>query len=420
MIKTMELIPGVVLRCFQHNRFKQSCFSWQLVRPMRHEEAAMNSLIPAVLLRGTEKSPDLRSITLRLDDLYGASVGTVVRRIGDYQTTGLYCGFMEDAYALPGDRLLEKMIDFVGELLFSPLRENGGFCADFVHSEKRNLLSAIEAKFNDKRTYAGRRLIELMCPEDSFGVPRLGAPRQIEAVDARTLWSHYQQILRESPMELFYVGSADARQVAELVMNRLASLDRNYVNLKPQTGFHSGQPQQVTETLEVSQGKLAMGFVTDITLRDDRFAAMQVCNTVFGSGMTGKLFTVIREKMSLCYDIGSSYHGSKGIMTVSAGIDSDKEELVRQEILRQLEKCARGEITGQELQSAKQAIIAQLQATHDSPGAIESYYGTAALSGLGMTPEQYLLAVEQVTAEQVAAAAQTLKLHTSYFLKGVS
>lgn len=420
MIKTLELIPGVILRCYQDTRFKQSCFSWQMVRPMRQEEAAMNALIPAVLLRGTENSPDLRSITLRLDDLYGASVGTLVRRIGDYQTTGLFCSFMEDAYALPGDRLLENMIAFVGELLFHPLTENGSFCEDFVESEKRNLLSAIESQFNDKRTYAGRRLIELMCPEDSFGVPRLGTAQQVKAIQTPTLWAHYQQILKESPMELFYVGSAPAEQVARLVEGLLESLERSYVNLKPQTGFHSGQPQQVTETLEVSQGKLAMGFVTDITLRDDRFAAMQVCNTVFGSGMTGKLFTVIREKMSLCYDIGSGYHGSKGIMTVSAGIDWDKEELVRQEILHQLEKCAQGEITQQELQSAKQAIITQLQATHDSPGAIESYYGTAALSGLAMSPEAYLLAVEQVTVEQVAQAAGTLKLHTSYFLKGVS
>ena len=420
MIKTLELIPGVFLRCYKDTRFKQSCFSWQMIRTMRHEEAAMNALIPAVLLRGTERTPDLRAITQRLDDLYGASVGTLVRRIGDYQTTGLFCSFMEDAYAMPGDRLLENMIAFVGELLLQPLTEDGGFCRDFVHSEKRNLLAAIESQLNDKRIYAGRRLIELMCPEDSFGVPRLGTQEQVEAVQPPTLWEHYQKILRESPMELFYVGSAEAEQVARLVKSLLESIDRSYVNLNPQTGFRSGQPRQVTECLEVSQGKLAMGFVTDITLRDPRFPAMQVCNTVFGSGMTGKLFTVIREKMSLCYDIGSSYHGSKGIMTVSAGIDFDKEELVRQEILNQLENCAKGEITPQELQSAKQAIISQLQATHDSPGAIESYYGTAALSGLAMTPAQYLQAVEQVTGEQVSQAARTLKLHTSYFLKGVS
>ena len=45
----------------------------------------------------------------------------------------------------------------------------------------------------------------------------------------------------------------------------------------------------------------------------------------------------IREKLSLCYDIGSGYHGAKGILSVSAGIDFDKEQLVRDEISRQLD-----------------------------------------------------------------------------------
>ena len=52
MIKTLTLHPGVTLRCLRDDRFKQSCLSLQLVRPMCREEAAMNALLPAVLLRG--------------------------------------------------------------------------------------------------------------------------------------------------------------------------------------------------------------------------------------------------------------------------------------------------------------------------------------------------------------------------------
>ena len=93
MIKTIELTQGVTLRCFRDQRFKQGCLSFSLVRPMNQEEAAKNALIPAVLLRGTANYPDLRSITFRLDDLYGATVGSLVRRVGDYQTTVFYCSF---------------------------------------------------------------------------------------------------------------------------------------------------------------------------------------------------------------------------------------------------------------------------------------------------------------------------------------
>ena len=126
MIQTFPLSPGVTLRCCRDIRFKQGCLSFQIVRPMAEPENAMNALLPSVLLRGTNQHPDLRSITHRLDELYGASVSSVVRRVGDYQTTGLYCGFMDDRFALPGDRVLEPMLDFLGELLLDSPTENGG------------------------------------------------------------------------------------------------------------------------------------------------------------------------------------------------------------------------------------------------------------------------------------------------------
>ena len=162
-----------------------------------------------------------------------------------------------------------------------------------------------------------------------------------------------------------------------------------------------------------------MGFVTPVTLRSDDFAAMQVMNVIFGAGMTSKLFMQIREKMSLCYDISSGYHSSKGIVTVSSGIEFQHETLVREQVLSQLDACRAGEISVDELLAAKQALLAQLQSTHDSPGAIEGYYATAALSGLTWTPDVYMEKVSAVTAEDVAKAAQQLQLHTVYFLKGV-
>lgn len=418
MIQTIELFPGVTLRCFPDKRFKQGCMSVQFVRTMCREEAALNALIPAILLRGCESSPDLRDITLRLDDLYGAAVGTMVRRVGDYQTTGLCCNFIDDSYALRGDKILEPMMDFLAQLLLEPVLENGVFSDRYTESEKKNLISAIEAQRNDKRVYAGGQLLKKMCSADSFGIPRLGEKEQVEKITPGSAYAHYRRILRESRVEIFYVGSAEPQLVAALLKERFGSLERNYVNLPAQTAFRDGGGGTYTEIMDVAQGKLCMGFVTPVTLRTHDFAAMQVLNTIFGAGMTSKLFMQIREKQSLCYDIGSGYHGSKGILTVSAGIDCHQDELVKEQVLRLLEECREGLITREELTAAKQALISQLRGTHDSAGAIESYYATAALSGLTLTPQAYMEAVEAVTEADAARVARTLKLHTVYFLRG--
>ncbi len=418
MIETYELFPGVTLRCYPDGRFKQNCLSFQILRPMCKAEAAKNALLPAVLLRGTRSHPDLRAITLALDDLYGASVGTLVRRVGDYQTTGLYCGFIDDRYTLEGDRILEPMMAFLRELLLDSCCEAGGFRKDFVESEKKNLISTIESELNDKRAYAMGQMLRRMCREDSYGVPRLGDPQDVAAITPKALFEHYQKILRESPIDLFYVGNAPAQQVADLTRKLFSGIRRNYVTLPPQAPFHGGAGADHTEQMDVTQGKLCMGFVTPITNRDPDFVAMQLLNVVFGAGMTSKLFVHVREKKSLCYSIGSSYYGSKGIVTVSAGIDFDKEQQTREEILHQLAACKAGDITQEELTSAREALLSSLRSTHDSPGSIENYYATTAISGFRLSPAEYMEKVYATTTDQLIAAAQQLTLHTTYFLKG--
>ena len=420
MIQTIQLAPHVTLRCCRDARFKQGCLSFQLVRAMEEGEIAKNALIPSVLLRGTKFHTDLRSITHRLDELYGAAIGPLVRRVGDYQTTGMYCSFMDDRFALPGDQVLAPMLAFLEEILLDYPLEQGGFCAAFVESEKKNLIATIETELNDKRAYAMNRLLKQMCREDSFGLARLGEKEAVAAVDPVDLRNHYQKNLRTSPIHIFYVGSAEPEQVAAMLQPLLARLDRAPEELPGQTGFHPCPGEDKVETLDVAQGKLCMGFTTPITNRDPEFPAMQVLNTLYGAGMTSKLFMNIREKMSLCYNVGSGYYGTKGILTVAAGIDFDKEAKTRQEVLNQLEACKRGEISPEELTAAKASILSSLRATHDSPGAIEGYYATAALSGMALTPEAYMAAVEQVQLADVVDAARTVQLHSTYFLKGES
>lgn len=420
MIETLTLLPGVTLRCCRDTRFKQGCLSFQLVRQMDKDESALNALLPSVLLRGTVSCPDLRSVTEHLDELYGASVSPLVRRIGDYQTTGVYCGFMDDRFALPGDQVLKPMVAFLEEILLDSPLENGAFLSAFVESEKKNLISTIESEMNDKRVYAMNRLLKIMCSADTFGMPRLGEKEQVAAITPHDLYRHYKNILRTSPISIFYVGSAESWQVAQMLMPLLGKLDRDCRELDGQTPFHPCEGSDVVETMDVSQGKLCMGFTTPITNRDPMFPAMQIMNTILGAGMTSKLFVNVREKMSLCYSIGSGYYGTKGIVVVSAGIDFDKEQLTREEVMRQIEACREGDITENELKAAKEAILSSLRATHDSPGSIEGYYGTAALSGMGMTTAEYMEKVEAVTLEDVVSCAKKLTLHTTYFLKGGS
>ena len=419
MIQTINLTPGVTLRHYPDKRFKTAVLSIQFQRPLCREEASLNALLSSVLLRGTAKNPDMRAITAKLDGLYGAAVNPLMRRIGDRQTIGLFLSCLEDRFALPGDRVLSPSLRLVREILLEPKLVDGVFDPEFVESEKKNLIADIEAELNDKRAYAASRMLRSMCTGDSFALSLRGEKEDVEAITAQSLYDHYRKVLRESPVELFFVGSAGADEVARELMPLARALAAEPMELPAQTALNlTAEKREFTETMDLNQCKLSMGFTTPITNQHPDFAAMQVFNALYGSGMTSKLFMNVREKLSLCYYAGSGYYGSKGIVTVSSGIEADKYETAKSEILRQLALTAAGEITEAELSAAKQGIISGLHSVPDAPGALENFYGTAYIAGMRCDLPGYIEAISAVTAGDVARCAKTVELHTVFFLKG--
>lgn len=113
------------------------------------------------------------------------------------------------------------------------------------------------------------------------------------------------------------------------------------------------QPQVVEEAMDVSQGKLALGFRTGgITCWEEDYPALVMCNAVFGATPLSKLFLNVREKLSLCYYASSLYHRQKRLITVSSGIEFADYRRAYDEILRQLEAVQKGELEDWELTGA--------------------------------------------------------------------
>ena len=414
------LKPGVWLQYVQTDRFKTGCFSFNLLRPLARSDAAPNALLPTVLLRGCSGYPDMQAISRRLDTLYGASTGTLVRKKGEIQSVGLYADFLEDRYA-GGAPLFSDMLDLVGRLLFEPVTENGGFAEAFVDSERQNLEDTIAARINEKRSYAIHRLLQHMCRGEAYAVPRLGEADTLTAVSGQNLLARWRQLLAQAPVELFYLGQQPRDAVLEqlrALTDRLPAGERASVPAT-QVLLLDRPAETVEEAMDVTQGKLTLGLRTDITVRDPRYPALMLLNAVYGAGMTSKLFLKIREEQSLCYYASSSLDKFKGVMVVGSGIEFEKFQVARDGILGELQACQQGEITGEELEAARNYLISGLRTGCDSPGRLDDYALGQAVAGLDGTMEDLARQLKTVTKDQVVEAAQSLRLDTIYFLKGV-
>ena len=415
----IELLPGVYLRAIRTDRFKTGYLNLNFVRPLSAEEAPLAALLPSVLLRGTQKHPDIRSISAFLDEHYGASVGTLVRKKGEILTTGFFADFLEEDFLPEGERVFAPVLEFLGELLFDPRMENGEFPAEVFEGEKRNLLDTIDWRLNDKRTYCVYRMLQTMCRDEAYGIPRLGERPQAEAISLQALGDYFRTMPARSRLELFYMGRRPEDEVAAALKAMLAPLRREALTPAGTEVIRGAAGvREVEETLDVKQGKLCIGLRTGITGLDPDFPALMLLNAVFGAGTTSKLFMNVREKMSLCYYASSSVEKHKGIMVVSSGIETGNYERARAEIFRQLDACVQGDITDEELENARRAILSALRASLDSPGRMDEYSLGCALAGSDVPLETLMEQIRSVTRQQICDAARKLSVDTIYFLKG--
>lgn len=81
-----------------------------------------------------------------------------------------------------------------------------------MESERANLADLIRSDINDKRIYAARRLLEVMCEGEPYGLSRLGTAKEDERISLQRLNSHYQAILPAARLELFYCGAAQEKR----------------------------------------------------------------------------------------------------------------------------------------------------------------------------------------------------------------
>ena len=421
MTERTELLPGVFLRAEQSDKFKTGSLSINFLRPLCREEAAMNALLPSVLLRGTAGHPDITQISMLLDELYGAGVSTLVRKRGEVQIWGFFADFIEDEYTLSGENVFGRLCGFLRELLLAPVLERGVFRADFVEGEKVNLCNAIAAEINDKRGYAVTRLLRIMCEDERQAIPRLGRREDVEAITPAALYDHYRRVLASSRIELLYLGRKDAETVTAALRAMLADLPRAALTpVGTEVRRSAAAVKERSEAMDVTQGKLTMGFRTGCVAGEPEYAALHLLNAVFGGCITSKLFVHVRERLSLCYYASSSVEKFKGLLVVSSGIEFENYELAKAEILRQLEDCRAGRITAEELEQARASLLSGLRSALDQPAGVDEFYLGQAILGLSETMEDRMAAIRAVTADEVAAAARRLTLDTVYFLKGVA
>ena len=418
-METIKVNDNLSLHYIDMKKLKTNVVGIYIRRPLRKEEASKNAVLSYVLKNGCKKFDTTLKITKQLQNLYGATLNAGVIKNGDNQVIYFDAETISDKYAPEGEKLTNELLDLLLNVIFRPLTQNNAFKKDIVEREKKTLINRIDSLINDKRAYAQLRCNEEMCKDNSYSLTRLGTKESALEIDDKNLYEHYEKIIASSQIDIFISGEANINEAKNVILDFTKNVNFNKAEI-PETNIinKSETINNVTDRLDVTQGKLSIGFTTGISAKDKDYPALVVANSIFGSGTHSKLFNNVREKLSLAYYASSSLHKFKGIMFVDAGIEFDKFEDAYKETICQLNALKNGEISDEEFTFSKSTIINSLNSYYDDQRYMQMYALDCLYLGTSCNIEQYKSDIEKVTIEDVLRVSSNISENTVYFLAG--
>ncbi len=410
---------GVEFCSIKADGFKSACISVNFVLPLG-EKASLYALVPNVLSRSSAVYPDLASIERKLANLYGADIVADVSKIGENQIIKMAVSCIDDRFALDNEVISAECSKLLFELIFNPKVKDGEFAFNEVESEKRLLTERLYAEQSDKRSYAKNKCEELMFSDEAYGIHRLGTVADIEKITPAMLYKAYCEMLKIAKIVVCISGNTDEKSVQNELDAYISTKERALCTSETLFVESAEDVQYKKEKEEVKQGKLVMGFRMGMKNADDKYAARRVMVDLFGGSPHSKLFTVVREKMSLCYYCSARMIRAKGVMFVQSGIESFNEEQAKNAILQQLDDIKNGSFTDEDIEASVKALEDGFKSVTDSPEALDSWFMSQCVSGAYKYPEDFIDGFKNVTREDIIKAAQDVTLDTVFMLEGTA
>jgi zinc protease len=282
---------------------------------------------------------------------------------------------------------------------------------------KQQLSSAISRRNDDMDDIARREATKLAYGADN---PYARTPEYytLAAVTRDDLLDWHRRSVSPNNMILGISGDFDPAQMETRLREAFGALPRGAPFPPPQITFRSPSPGvYFVPKSDVNQSAISM-----VDLGIDRhnpdFFAVQVMNEVLGGGFASRLFSNIRTKEGLAYDVGGGVGAAfdhPGILRISAGTKSSSTGAAIEALRRQVNELLKTGVTEREVRRAKDSILNSFVFEFDSKEKVLAermryeFYGYPA-----DFLERYRSGIDKVTAADVDRVARKY-LHPDRF-----
>lgn len=419
LTESVKEMKGYKLHLVKTEKYKTNTIVWKMKAPLTKDDVTLRALLPHVLQSSSNKYPTTTQLRSYLDELYGTTLYVDLAKKGEYQIMSFSIEVANEKFLSDPTPLLQKAMEFLAEILLKPNIQDNAFQSDTVEKEKKTLKQRIQSVFDDKMRYSNLRLVEEMFKDEPYSLHVNGQMEDVDSITAESLYQFYQRALMEDELDLYVIGDVDENEVEQISSSLFQFEQRTPKQIANYERKNIQSVNVVKEEQDIKQGKLNIGYRTNVVYGDSDYFALQVFNGIFGGFSHSKLFINVREKASLAYYAASRMESHKGIMMVMSGIDFNHYDQAVGIIKEQMEAMQKGDFTDQELAQTKAVIDNQLLETIDtSRGIVEVLYHNV-VSHVNISLDQWLEDMKTVTKEDIVAVANKIEMDTIYFLTGI-
>jgi predicted Zn-dependent peptidase len=333
--------------------------------------------------------------------------------VGEIEAVGghlnAYTGRESTAYYA---RMLAEDLPLAADIL-SDILQNATFAPDELERERHVVLQEIGQAADTPDDIIFDYYQSVAFPDQPLGLPVLGRRETLEGMTSETIRDYLARNYSTERAVVAAAGKVEHEEVVTLAEALIRKLPGNGHAERPPARYAGGE-HRVEDDLE--QVHFLLGF-EGVRIGDPDFYALSILSTIFGGGMSSRLFQEIRERRGLVYSIYSfsaSYHDG-GTFGVYAGTGPDEIDELTPILCDEIARLA-DTLTEEELARARTQLKASTLMSQESTGGRTEQIGQQTLIyGRPLTLDELVAKIEAVdldqlrrTAKRVFAAKPTL------------
>ncbi|MCL2560190.1 MAG: insulinase family protein, partial [Turicibacter sp.] len=197
-------------------KFKTTLLKVAFKANLERETITSRLLLSAILRNSSSTYTSKKALNAALEDLYGASLSTSAKKQGQTHVVSFYLQISNEKFLTAAPPLFEDALKVLSEVLLNPRIENGAFNKEVVALEKRMLKEDIESIYDDKTSYALKKMVAAMCADEKFGISGDGYIEDLKNIDEKTLVSTYQSMMTGDEVQITVLGDVTHDEIVSL------------------------------------------------------------------------------------------------------------------------------------------------------------------------------------------------------------